>query len=427
MLNLLEFGNVAKAVFMSALFLVTTIDICLLPNLFLREYKLPTKIFTVAMNIIGFALTVILTTGINADFSFREIPLLSIILLENCEFTLAFIIIDFTFLVFICAGEYKYRKNTVTTTSIKESFDNLPTGLCFSKPNGTVQLVNHKMNELSYLITGEELQNANSFWRVLRNGKTTQEVHRVSEGDNPEFRLKDGTVYTFAREKIEHIFQITATDTTSLHKLTNRLRDSNDELEEMNERLRTYGETVDETTRARERLETKIRIHSELGQALLATRHSLTLPDADYKPVINAWKRNIAVLRTEAEPAMSTDLLQSLIEIAEFAGVQVEIKGIMPYDNIIAELFTSAATEILTNAVRHAQASTLFVEFSELEEYYCATYSNDGNAPSAEIREGGGLGSLRKKIERFEGEMEIQSFPLFRLTVKLPKEVKRYV
>ena len=94
---------------------------------------------------------------------------------------------------------------------------------------------------------------------------------------------------------------------------------------------------------------------------------------------------------------------------------------------MIAELFTSAATETLTNAVRHAQASTLFVEFSELEEYYCATYSNDGNAPSTEIREGGGLGSLRKKIERFEGEMEIKSSPQFVLTVKLPKEVNRYV
>ena len=119
--------------------------------------------------------------------------------------------------------------------------------------------------------------------------------------------------------------------------------------------------------------------------------------------------------------------MQSLIEIAEFAGVQVEIKGTMPCDNIIAELLTSAATEALTNAVRHAEATTLFVEISEFDEYYCATYSNDGNAPTDEIREGGGLGSLRKKIERFEGEMEIQSSPQFLLTVKLPKEVNRYV
>ena len=427
MLNLLEFGNVAKAVFMTALFLVTTVDICLLPNLFLREYKLRTKILIVLMNLVGFTLTVILTTGVNADFCSRVIPELSVKFLGCAEVSLLFIIVNFIFILFIGVGEYKYRKNTVTTTSIKESFDNLPTGLCFSKPNGTVQLVNHKMNKLSYLITGEELQNANQFWRVLRNGKTMPEVHRISEGDNPEFRLEDGTVYTFAKEKVEHIFQITATDTTNLHKLTNRLRDNNDELEEMNERLRAYGETVDETTRARERLETKIRIHSELGQALLATRHSLTLPDSDYKPVINAWKRNIAVLRTEAEPSMSTDLLKSLIEIAEFAGVQVEIKGSMPPDNIIAELLTSAATEALTNAVRHAEATTLFVEFSEFDEYYCANYSNDGNAPSAEIREGGGLGSLRKKIERFDGEMIISSSPQFLLTVKLPKEVNRYV
>ena len=351
MLNLLEFGTVSKAVFMTALFLVTTVDICLLPNLFFREYKPLTKLFTLLMNVVGFTLTVILTTGVNADFCSREIPVFSIRFLENAELALIFMIINFAFLLFIGVGEYKYRKNTVSTTSIKESFDNLPTGLCFSKPNGTIQLVNHKMNELSYLIVGEELQNANYFWKVLCKGDIMPDVRRISEGNQPEFRLKDGTVYTFAREKVEHVFQITATDTTSLHKLTNRLMDNNEELEEMNARLRIYGDSVDETTRARERLETKIRIHSDFGQALLATRHCLTQENADFRPVLNAWKRNIAVLRTEAEPSQSTDLLQSLVEIAKSAGIEINIDGNIPEDNIIAELLTSAATEALTNAV----------------------------------------------------------------------------
>ncbi len=427
MLDLLEFGTVPKAIFMTSLFLVTTFNICLIPNLFLKHNKFLTKLIVVLMNVVGFILTVILTTGVNADFCHREMPALSRKFLANAEFTLAFIVVDFVFLMFIAINEFNYRRNTVSTTSIKESFDFLPTGLCFAKHNGTIQLVNHKMNELSYLITGEELQNANQFWRIVRSGKILPDVQRISGGDTPEIRLKDGTVYTFAREKVEHIFQITATDTTSLHKLTNRLMDNNEELEEMNERLRIYGETVDETTRARERLETKIRIHSELGQALLATRHSLSQSDADYRPIINAWKRNIAVLRTEAEPSQSTDLLQSLIQIAESAGTKVEISGSIPPDNLIAELLTSAATEALTNAVRHAEASTLYVEFSESDDYYSARYTNDGNAPVAEIREGGGLGSLRSKIERFGGEMEILSAPQFVLNVKLPKEVNRYV
>ncbi len=427
MIDLLSMGTGARAMFMTALFLLTTFDLCLIPNIFLREYKPLTKIFTVLMNILGFAQCVILITGLNALFCLREIPSLSRTFLENAEYTLIFIIVNLSYLVFITVGESRYRKNTVSTASIKEGFDFLPTGLCFYKPNGTVQLVNHKMNELSYIITGEELQNANLFWQVLCSGEVSSGVHRISEGDNPVFRLKDGTVYTFAKEKVEKIFQITATDTTNLHTLTNRLQDKNDELEEMNYRLRKYGETVDETTRARERLETKIRIHSEMGQALLATRYCLYHTDADYKPVINAWKRNIAVLRTETEPSTNTDLLESLVKIAESAGVSVEIKGSLPEDNIAAEQLTYAATEALTNAVRHAEATTLYVDFSETEDFCLARYTNDGTVPKEKIREGGGLSSLRIKIERFGGEMEIESLPRFVLTVKLPKEVNRYV
>lgn len=426
MINLLETGTYFQALFMSCLFLEAVINICCIPNLFLRDYKILTKLITVIFNLSGFVLLVILTTGINALLCLREIPYLSKLFLGNAEFTLIFIILNFVFLVFLAAGEIRYRKNSVSSLSIKESFDHLPTGLCFSKANGTVQLLNHKMNELGYIMTGKEILNANTFWKALINGDVLPGIQKISEDSQPVYRFPDGTVYTFKREKTEKVFQLTATDTTSLHRLANRLQTNNEELEEMNARLRHYGETVDETTRARERLETKMRIHSELGQALLATRHCLNQTDADFQAVINAWKRNIAVLRTEAEPSQNTDLLQSLIDIAESAGVTVEISGEFPMNDVIGSILTSAATEALTNAVIHADAKTLFVEFYETDDGYCARYSNDGNQPTTEIHEGGGLGTLRSKIERLGGNMEIQSVPQFVMTVQIPKEVKRF-
>ena len=426
MINLLETGTFIQALFMSVLFLEAVINICCVLDLFLRDYKPLTKAVTVVFNLAGFALLVVLTTGINAFIFSRDIPYLIILLLENAEYSLAFILANSAFLVFLGVGEIRYRKNSVSSLSIKESFDHLPIGLCFSKLNGTVQLVNHKMNELGYIMTGEEIQNANTFWASLSRGNVLPGIQRISDSKQPEYRLPDGTVYTFRREKVENVFQITATDTTSLHKLTNRLRMNNEELEEMNARLRHYGETVDETTRARERLETKIRIHSELGQALLATRHTLSLPEADFQPIISTWNRNIAVLRTEAEPLQNSGLLNTLIDIAESAGVTVEISGEFPMNDAIGSILTSAATEALTNAVIHADAKTLFVEFYETEDGYNARYTNDGNQPTKEIHEGGGLGSLRSKIERLGGNMEIKSVPQFVMAVQMPKEVKLF-
>lgn len=426
MFNLIEASRFIQAFFLAVLFLTVTVDFCCLPNLFLRKYRILTRLTAIAFGAFGFCLLVVLSTGMYSVNNSIAVPYSANVLLENAEYSLLFVVCNLAFLAYLCIREIRYRKNNVSTLSIKESFDHLPTGLCFSKANGTVQLVNHKMDELGYILTGEEIQNANTFWKALLKGEVLPGVQRVSDEAQPEYRLPDGTVYTFKRVRVENVFQITATDTTSLHKLANRLRTNNEELEEMNERLRCYGETVDETTRARERLETKIRIHSELGQALLATRHAISQPNADYRPIINTWKRNIAVLRTQTEPAQSTDLLNSLLYIAKTSGIEVEIIGEFPEKETISELITSAATEALTNAVRHADAKTLRIELTETENYCCARYTNDGTPPTEEIREGGGLGSLRSKIERFGGNMEIQSLPQFEMTVTLPKEVNLF-
>ncbi len=202
MINLLETGTYFQALFMSVLFLETVINICCIPNMFLRDYKLLTKLITVVFNLAGFALLVVLTTGLNAFIFNRDIPYPSILLLQKAEYSLIFILANLAFLVFLSVGEIRYRKNSVSSLSIKESFDHLPTGLCFSKPNGTVQLVNHKMNELGYILTGEEIQNANKFWKTLINGDVLPDIHRITDSEQPEYRLSDGTVYTFRREKV---------------------------------------------------------------------------------------------------------------------------------------------------------------------------------------------------------------------------------
>ena len=44
-----------------------------------------------------------------------------------------------------------------------------------------------------------------------------------------------------------------------------------------------------------------------------------------------------------------------------------------------------------------------------------------GKIPERQIVEGGGLSTLRRRIERAGGRMVVQSFPKFQLTVTVPK------
>jgi len=187
----------------------------------------------------------------------------------------------------------------------------------------------------------------------------------------------------------------------------------------MNHRLLKYGENVDELTREKERLETKARIHRELGQALLLTRCYLQGESDNSEELIKILKRNIAMLHMESEIPKNDKPLDMLIKVARSAGIEVDITGQMPDLEDANRLFFEAAMEALTNAVRHADAKTLCIQLSENEKNYSVCFTNDGKQPQKQIVEGGGLGSLRQKTERIGGTMELlyQSGFVLKLTV----------
>lgn len=226
-------------------------------------------------------------------------------------------------------------------------------------------------------------------------------------GANPSFRLIDQTVWTFTRETIDGIIQITAAETTRLNILTEELKEKNEELSAMNHRLRIYGENVDELIREKELLETKARIHRELGQALLMTRGYLQSENGNSKELLNVLKRTIAMLRLESEMPKNDEPLDILMKAAHSVGIEIRIIGQMPEQEGANQLIFEAATEALTNAVRHADAKALYIAFSEDNNEYSVCFTNDGNQPQNEIVEGGGLSSLRQKTEQIGGTMEV--------------------
>lgn len=64
-------------------------------------------------------------------------------------------------------------------------------------------------------------------------------------------------------------------------------------------------------------------------------------------------------------------------------------------------LVTMAVCECLTNTVRHAGGDEVYVKIDKGSENLAVTVTNNGTPPKSEITPGGGLISLRDKIERF--------------------------
>ncbi|MBP3411725.1 MAG: hypothetical protein J6K89_00525 [Oscillospiraceae bacterium] len=317
---------------------------------------------------------------------------------------------------YLIREEQRFRSNTVTRSSIREGVDQITSGLCFYVEGGRLILSNSRMNELCHAIVGRDLQNAELFWQILSGGEVSPTVERISYGSYPNFRLENGKVWTFSREKLDGFIQLTAADTTLQQALTDELRDKNLDLAAMNLRLRKYGENVDELARSKERLETKVRIHGELGQALLAARRYLVDPKAQ-EPPLDIWRRNIAMLRKEMEAKKAEDPLLILKKAAASAGVELVIRGELPHDHEYRQFFLIAASEALTNAVVHGDAKTLFIELRGTDTHRTMQFTNDGVSPNQPITEGGGLSSLRHKAENNGFVMTVESTPQFVLTI----------
>ena len=320
----------------------------------------------------------------------------------------------------------KYYRNSITVSSIKESIDNLPTGLSFSAPNGRILLANRKMEMLCHAVTGTDFQDAEQFWDILYSGRVCKDAERISDGNTPGIRLSDSTIWTFGKKilTVENhtVVQITAADTTELYELSEDLKENNRQLAEMNNRLRQYGENIDSFVRSREVLEAKMRIHNEVGQALLASRSYLLheaapLQEAD---ILKRWKYIVALLKKESAPQDFRRTWNYFADAADSAGVKILLEGELPDNEETVKMIVAAAAEALTNAVRHAGADELSIKLYESENKLEITFTNNGRRPAGEITEGGGLEALRLRLEEAGGSMKISARPYFVLNITLP-------
>ena len=104
--------------------------------------------------------------------------------------------------------------------------------------------------------------------------------------------------------------------------------------------------------------------------------------------------------------------------------VAVEIRGELPTDLVIADSFAEIAVECVTNAVRHGYATHIQFHFFQ-NDCWRMTVTDNGIPSAKPIREGGGIGGMRRRITRLGGVMELYTIPRFRIELTVPKEAER--
>ena len=103
-------------------------------------------------------------------------------------------------------------------------------------------------------------------------------------------------------------------------------------------------------------------------------------------------------------------------------GISLTLDGSIPMSARVEKIIVLACRECVTNCKKHAKGSAVNVKITNRDNFYTVSITNDGEKPKDEIKEGGGLTSLRQTVENAGGEMHVSHRPHFALIIDLPKE-----
>lgn len=310
--------------------------------------------------------------------------------------------------------------------SVCEGLDQLPDGVCVSLENGFPHLVNNQMQRISHLAFGTGVADTLRLDDRLASRDLLPGCGVDEQGGNRFLLLSDGSVWQLRQQTIgvngRDMAEMIAYDVTQRYRDLLELERRNDRLAAVNRRLRDYLGNMERIVREKEILSAKIRLHSNLGQCLLAAENYLTNGETDRETVIRQLTQTVALLRNDsaATDARAGDRMDALFEAAKAVGVEICITGEIPARH--RKLIEIAIHECLTNTVKHAGGRRLDVWIEREGETVVVTLTNDGAPPAGPVRETGGLSNLRKLIEKQGGVLQIESDPVFRAVLRLKEE-----
>ena len=325
-------------------------------------------------------------------------------------------------------GIYKYRKSCLRENAVQESLDNLPSGIVFFDGNGMPKLMNRKMYQICQNLAGRDIQNITELKEALGHPLKENVFYDV---DLKVYCLADGSVWKFSEKEIittagDHFFQVLASEVSELYRNKVLLKEENQKLQEMSVAMKELSKNVITLTREEEMLSMKMRVHDNLGYSVLAAHRMLMQEsEADRDVFLSQWKQTLDLLNKDNESVEGEQLHRQVQERAEILGVKIIYTGEQVWESHISELMDIILLEALSNCVRHAGASELYVKLSSGGQEWIMVITDNGQTTEKDVKEGGGLSGIRKRVEQCGGTLRICAESKFSITVKIPKEVRR--
>jgi signal transduction histidine kinase len=216
--------------------------------------------------------------------------------------------------------------------------------------------------------------------------------------------------------------------------LARREADARQALACANAELRATRSLLEEASRVNERTRIARELHDVLGHDLTALGLQLEIAThvtADQVPVhvakardVNArLLRNVRDVVGAMRATEGTDLREALHTLVEdLPGLTVHLTSPDPLvidDSARAECVLRCVQEIVTNTLRHAGASNLWIHVEQRTSGIVVDTRDDGRG-AHQVTAGHGLSGMRARLEELGGFLLIAPAPSFAVTAQLP-------
>ena len=401
MLSFSLLSPAAKCAVSGLLFFAALLQFGLLLYKYISTCKIKRCVFDTAVFVGLIMLLSYLTGSFSGDTLFYQ-PAVS------CEVIITVSAVVAVYALIGIVREYRLSRSRLSPYSIKQALDNLNTGICFADNAGRIILINYTMARLAYSVIDSYPQ-------------TAFELQAVLNSDSCEYKAQDDKIWQFdsvslENEGLEGIRQITAFEITELYRANEELCRENELLAQTNEKMEEMLERLADRIREQESLKLKMQIHNDIGTSLIAI--SGMIKDGEQEELgteLDQLQNAVSYFSSVRE---QNGGVEDSVKKAEKMGVKLIISGdSSEYEDIIA----AAADECVTNCINHAGGDTVKVCVTSSEKTEIMI-TNNGSTPQKNITEGGGLSSLRRKVEDFGGRMTVISEPEFVLIIELGEE-----
>lgn len=338
-------------------------------------------------------------------------------------------------------GVYAVKNNIKTDkvlsrSAILEAVDEFPNGLCFFSSDGTPILINRKMYALIKEFSAEPLVDADIIWsELLKKADKKNEFFPLNIENKNEiyYRFKNNSLWRFKKnyikdeKKQKNYIQIEAFDVSRLGDMAVQIERTNKELKSQNERIRLNTKEMEVFYTRGKRCDSKYLLHKKLGNSILQT----TLFIQDFKTDRNlmnsermqtlqtCWNTSASYLNTGEENSDMQNLEEELKSTAETLGFILNLPDYKP-PFMYSDLYYHTLYDCMGNALRHTDATELYVDIEEYQNFIRIKISDNATAKVAFEGEGTGLKALKQKLKQKGVILTIQIHDRFQLIIDFP-------